>query len=288
MAVPTTPTVAQIVTEALKRAGRTTPTSTQITDATNNQLQEVKADIMLACPTHPSLKATATAVSQPGQQRYFVPDDFNEMDSITLLDGPEEWRGLARGGTPDTITLASTFSANSLDVLGKYILLTDGPGFTQYRQILNYTDSTKVLYVDVDWSPTPTAATSYQVVTMHSTLWPLAIRTELDRIDNPTTLGTPRQAALQGEEFLLYPVPERASYGLVSRYFVDLSMLDEAKPLFLRLLREWRSLWVQGIAVKSMQRYDEDRYQLELSVYTKMLDLLGTQTCTVRQMRQND
>lgn len=288
MAVPSLPTVTTVVTQALKRAGRVTPTALQIAEATDNALQEVKSDIMFRAPTHRNLLATATAVTMRGQQRYFVPEDFNQMDSITLLDGPEEWRGLATAGTSNTITLASSLNVAEDELIGHYILLTDGPGFTQYRQITNYTAATKIAYVDVDWEPIPTGATSYMLVSTHPAIWPMTTKGELDKIQCPTVLGPPKYANLQGQEFLLYPVPDKASYGLVTRYYVDLSMIDEESLLFVQLLREWRSLWIQGVAVKSMQRFDEDRYTQELAVYTSMLDTLSSHTATVRQMRQED
>jgi hypothetical protein len=288
MAVPTPPTVTSLVTQALKRAGRTTPTATQITEATDHALQEVKADIMLMAPTHPNLAATSTAVTTMGQARYNAPDDWNEFRGLVLLDGPEEWRGQAQAATNNTITLASTFSADTNAVIGKYIILTDGPGITQYRQILNYNNSTKVASVDVDWEPDPTVATSYLVISNHSNLWPLSLITEMDRQETPGVLGSPYYAAVYGQEYTLYPTPDRSSYGILTRYYVDLSSLDEAAPLFLQLLAEWRSLWIQGIAVKSMQRFDEDRYQSELKVYEFMLDKLASQTCLIRQMRQAD
>lgn len=286
MAIPAVPTVTTIVTQALKRAGRTQPTAVQIAEARDEALQEVKSDIMFKAPTHKNLIATATAVTMYGQQRYRTPSDYNIMDSITLLDGSEEARGLATAGTENTITLASTYNVNEADIIGKHILLTDGPGMTQVRQITNWNNSTKVAYVDVDWSENPTGATSYQVCHSAPVLWPWATAPELDKVWTPTTLGTPKFAVLNGQEVLLYPLPDRASYGLQLRYYVDLSMLDEDGNTFRQLLREWRSLWIQGVAVKSMQRFDEDRYQLELGVYTALLDMLGSQTATVRQVRQ--
>ena len=288
MAVPVVPTVTTLVTQALKRAGRVTPSATQIQEATDHALQEVKADIMFRAPTHRNLLATATATTMRGQQRYFVPEDYNIMDSITLLDGPDEWRGLATDGTGSTITLAATLVTTDDAVVGRYIILTDGPGTPQYRQITNYDPSTFTAYVDVDWSPIPTGATSYLIASQHPPLWPLSTRNEFDHLEFPTTLGTPRFADMQGQEFWLYPIPYKNSFGIVLRYFVDLSSLDESKLLFQQLLREWRSLWVQGIAVKSMQRFDEDRYMQELSVYNAMLDALASQTSTVRQVRQED
>src|ERR1700704_531437 len=99
MAIPVDPTVSSIVTQALRRAGRTVPTAAQVTEATDHALQEVKADIMLKAATHPSLLVTATTVTTRGQQRYSIPVDHNAQQSITLLDGPDDWRGTAQSGT---------------------------------------------------------------------------------------------------------------------------------------------------------------------------------------------
>jgi len=288
MAVPANPTVTTIVTQALKRAGRVTPSAVQIQEAIDYALQEVKADIMLKAPTHKNLNKTATAVTMAGQQRYDTPDDYNVMDSITLLDGATEWAGLAQAGSVGTITLASSFSATEAELIGKFILLTDGPGLSGYRQIINYNDSTKVVTVDVNWEQPPTGATNYQIITQQPTLWPWSAPNEADHEQYLTTLGTPQYALLQGQQFHLYPIPDMATYGLQLKYWADLSLIDEESDLFVQLLREWRSVWTQGVAVKSMQRFDEDRYLQELSVYSILLDALSSQTATIRQMRQED
>src|SRR5574342_73997 len=124
MAVPLDPTVTEIVTEGLKRGGRTSPTAAQIQSAIDHALREVKADIMLVAPTHPSLRTTATTVTLRGLQRYAVPDDHNEQESITLLDAPDTFRGQAQGGSASGIILASTFSESEDQVVGKYIIIT--------------------------------------------------------------------------------------------------------------------------------------------------------------------
>ncbi len=286
MAIPANPTVESIVTQALKRAGRTSPTAAQITEATDHALQEVKADIMLKAPTHPNLRITATSVTTRGQQRYAIPDDHNVQESITLLDGPDTWRGTAQGGTTITITLEASFSGTDDELTGKYLIITGGSGVEEYRQILSYDDTTKIVTVDLEWASIPTSASTYLIVSSYTQLWPSNIETEFDRIDAPTTIGTPTDASLVGQEFLLYPVPDKSTYGLINRYWGDLSKLDESGGLFVQLLREWRSIWIQGIAVKSMQRHDEDRYQSELSVYNFMLDSLVPQTCRVTTIRQ--
>lgn len=286
MAVPSDPTVTSIVTQALKRAILRVPTAAMITEATDHALQEVKADIMLKAPTHPNLLITATSVTTRGQQRYATPEDFNVPQSITLLDGPDTWRGTAQGGSTSGVILAAGFSASDDDLAGKYILITGGTGIEEYRQILSYNDTTKTATVDLPWNSTPAATSTYLICSSYSQLWPQDTESEFDRIDTPTTIGTPRQATLAGQEFLLYPVPDKSTYGLITRYWGDLSKLDEDGDVFVQLLREWRSIWIQGVAVKSMQRNDEDRYQDELKIYNFMLDSLVPQTCRVTPIRQ--
>lgn len=287
MAIPALPSVTSIVTQALKRSGRVNPTTDQITEATDHALQEVKADIMLVAPTHPNLKTSATTYTTKGQQRYAIPSDSDEQISIILLDGPDDWRGTAMGGGAQSITLASTLSVAADDLIGKYIIITGGPGNEEYREILDYDTSTHIASVDADWGSMPVAGSTYLIVTQTLSLWPIDTRTDMDKILTPTSLGRPERASTFDQEFLLYPTPDKI-YGLMNRYWADLSLLDETGDLFTQLLREWRSLWIQGIAVKSMQRFDEDRYQLELSVYTAMLTALERETCQVSQVQYRD
>jgi len=77
-------------------------------------------------------------------------------------------------------------------------------------------------------------------------------------------------------------------YALWWDYWANLDRLDEAGAVFIRHLREHRSLWVQGVAVKTMQRYDEDRYQLELSVYNDMLNAYAGYSAGVGQVTFTD
>ncbi len=284
MTVPINPTPTSIVIDGMERALLRTPSSALITKGMGF-LQEVKADIMLKAPTHPNLLVTATTVTTRGLQRYTIPEDHNVQQSITLLDGPDTYRGTSQGGSGGTIILDAALSASDDDLVGKYILITGGSGLEEYRQILTYTPGTQLVTIDNDWMSAPIPGSTYLICTQHTQLWPQDTASQFDRIDNPTTLGTPRQASLSGQEFLLYPVPDKL-YGLVNRYWADLSMLDEDGPVFIQLLREWRSIFIQGVTVKTMQRYDEDRYQGELQVYNFMLDSLVPQTCRVTQIIQ--
>lgn len=289
MSFPIIQTVEGIVTQALKRSGRVNPTAAQIQEATDHALQEVKADIMLKADTHGLLVKTATTVTAKGLSRYTIPVDCNIPSSITLLDGPEEWRGIAQGVLDSVanrdIVLDASLSVGTDDIVGKYILLTAGPGIEQYRQIVDYDPGQRLATVDVVWASAPTSGTSYLIVTTKDQLWSQDTKTDFDVLYYPDLLGTPLRAAVYNQEFLLHPVPDKSTYGLLVRYYIDLSLVDEASDFFLQLLREWRSVWIQGIAVKSMQRFDEDRYQSELGVYNFMLDALATQAQAIRQAR---
>ena len=283
MAVPLDPSVASIVTQALQRGGRVNPTSTQLQEAIDHALQEVKSDIMFYAATHPHLLATSTTVTTRGQQRYAVPADFNEPSSIALLEGPPEWAGTAQGGAALTITLANSLSVSADDLIGRYILITAGPGIEEYRQILAYNAGIRQATVDLPWLVTPTSSTQYLIIQSERILWPSDTRSEMDTRTNATMRGTPSYASIHDQEFILYPVPDSV-FGLRARYWVDLSKLDETGPLFIQLLREWRSLWVQGVAVKTMQRFDEDRYIGELQIYERMLLLLSGKSSSVGEV----
>lgn len=103
----------------------------------------------------------------------------------------------------------------------------------------------------------------------------------------PFQRGTPSLAAPVGREMWLNYATDRI-YALWWDYWANLDRLDEAGAVFIRHLREHRSLWVQGVAVKTMQRYDEDRYQLELSVYNDMLNAYAGYSAGVGQVTFTD
>lgn len=288
MAIPTLLAVTDVVTQALKRGGRTTPTAAQIDEAITHAFQEVKADIMLIAPTHRNLMQTAITVTTRGLQRYSVPADYNEQSSIVLLSTPDEWTGTAQFGDTFEITLALSTTFTTDDLIGKYILITSGPGAEEYNQIVGYDPNTKIATMDLAWLANPTSASTYAIIRETQQLYPNSTAFDFDRISYSSEVGKPCIASMSGQEFLLYPVPDKSSYGLLTRYWVDLSKVNETSDLMLQLLREWRSLWIQGVAVKTMQRYDEDRYQSELSVYKTMLDSLSNQTCQVTVSRFMD
>lgn len=288
MAIPANPTMNGIILTGLKRGGRVTPTAAQITEAYESQFQEVKSDIMFIAPTHPLLEVTATTITTRGMQRYSIPPDCNNCISISLLDGRDEWRGTTVSASSTTITLAASMAGyDEKELIGKYVLITAGTGVEEYKQIIGYLPGSQLALLESAWTNTPTVST-YLIVSDHNQLWPYNVAYEFDHIRRVTQLGTPEIAAIFNQEYLLYPTPDKSTYGLLARYNSDLVLMDEASPLFIQLLREWRTIWIQGIAVKTMQRFDEDRYSKELDIYTNMLNFLNQQACGVTQVKYQD
>lgn len=237
---------------------------------------------MLVAPTHPLLEASATAMTVKGQQRYGLPNEANVPVSLTLLLGPTNWRDTVTAASSSSVTLSADINEDEENLIGKYMIITGGTGAGQYRGCIGWNNTTKVWLVDGTWTTNPDVTSTIQIINETRGLWqPADTPTTLDRMQAPFSKGTPHTSFLYGDEYILYPIPDLSYYGLMYRYYVDLDRLDDAEDLFINLLREWRSLWIQGIAVKSMQRYDEDRYMSELSVYKAMLDLLTNQCARV-------
>ena len=98
---------------------------------------------------------------------------------------------------------------------------------------------------------------------------------------------TPTNATLVGRSIWLNSTPPR-NFAMVITHYVALDELDETSSLFTLHLRRYKSLWVQGVAVKTMQRYDEDRYGIELKVYQQMLAAYAGRAANVGQVQFKD
>ena len=289
MAIPSDPTVASIVTEALKRGGRVSPSAGQISDATEHQFREVKADITQRSARHSVLETQYVTATVDGQSRYTWPTEADDIRSVTLIrsDSDTYWQGTASAGAATTITLHASFSQNDLDVRGKFIYLLGGTGANQFAQVVSYDNGTKVATVDRTWVTNPASGTLYHLGLAHDKIYTFDKPWGYDVLNAPFSRGTPRYAAPVGREIWLDRAADRI-YALWWDHWANLDRLDEAGTVFVRHLREYRSLWVQGIAVKTMQRYDEDRYQLELSVYDSMLNAYAGVSAGVGQVNFTD
>lgn len=288
MAIPSDPTVASVVTEALKRGGRVSPSATLISDATEHQFREVKSDITQRSSRHPALETQTPSATLAGQSRYTWPTDADDIRSLVYVEAPStgSWQDTSTGAGATSITLAAAFDQEEDNVKGKFIFIVGGTGAGQFAQIRVYTNSTKSATVDRTWTTNPTSSV-YVIGTYHRKLYTFDKPWGYDAMQAPYQRGTPYHAAPVGREMWLDYVPDRIN-ALWWDYWANLDRLDEAGAVFVRHLRDYRSLWVQGIAVKTMQRYDEDRYQLELQVYQDMLNAYAGYSAGIGQVNFTD
>ncbi len=286
MAIPSDPSVTSIVTEALRRGGRTTPNSTQIVAAIEHQFREVKSDITQRSSRHQALETQIAIPTFDGQSRYTWPTDADDIRSITLVtsDSTTYWQGAAQTGAATSITLHASFSQDPSDVKGKFVFL---PVTGQIAQILSYTNATKVAGLDRTWVTNPGVGTSYHIGLQHDKIYSMDKPWGYDTLTAPFGRGTPRRAALVGRE-IWTDVAADKTYVLWVDYWSNLDRIDEVGAVFLRHLRDYRSLWIQGVTVKTMQRFDEDRYQSELQVYGDMLNAYAGYSAGVGQVIWTD
>ena len=280
MAVPSNLTPTQIVTEALKWGGRTVPTSPQITDGLTLYMAAVKSDLHRVAPCHPSLLTRATVPTQIGLSKYDWPTDAEEISSINLVDTRDEtgWTGSAQAGSSSSITLAAGFDSAGIEMRGRYVHNTTA-GVEGRGQILTYDNTTKVAGLTPVEGTAFATATPYMIEAMR---WDVKKRTSyyMTSWEQPYELTRPKQMAMRGRSGVFDKAPDRV-YIIEWEYWAAIDRLDEAGAVFLRHLREWAALYMQGIGIRVMTRFDEDRRNTETQIYNQMLAEYGSTACNI-------
>ena len=280
MAVPSNLTPTQIVTEALKWGGRTVPTSAQITDGLTLYMAAVKSDLHRVAPCHPSLLTQTTVPTQIGLSKYDWPVDAEEISSINLIDTRDEtgWTGTAQAGSSSSITLAAGFDNAGIEIRGRYVHNTT-PAVTGKGQILTYDNTTKVAGLTTVDGTAFAAATPYMIEAMR---WEVKKRTSyhMNAWEQSYELTRPKQMIMRGRTGVFDKAPDRV-YIMEWEYWAALDRLDDAGAVFLRHLREWNALYFQGIGIRVMTRFDEDRRNTETQIYNQMLAEYASTACNI-------
>ena len=280
MAVPSNLTPTQVVTEALKWGGRTVPTSAQITDGLTLYMAAVKSDLHRVAPCHPSLLTQTTVPTQIGLSKYDWPVDAEEISSINLIDTRDEtgWTGTAQAGSSSSITLAAGFDNAGIEMRGRYVHNTT-PAVTGKGQILTYDNATKVAGLTAVDGTAFAAATPYMIEAMR---WEVKKRTSyhMNAWEQSYELTRPRQMIMRGRTGVFDKAPDRV-YIMEWEYWAALDRLDDAGAVFLRHLREWNALYFQGIGIRVMTRFDEDRRNTETQIYNQMLAEYASTACNI-------
>lgn len=262
MSVPNNPTITEIVTEGLKKAGDSDPESTLITRAENNWMEEIKNIIRFESPKLAYLQVTSIGVLNKGQSRYAYPTDFGSDLSIVLLDGGAS--GVAQSGSSGVIRLAASDNSTLGGIQGKDILITSGIGQGSLSQITGFDESTKDVTVTPSFTTAPSTSSGYLIIDREIPVEQRPVF-EYDSGRN-ATLSQPNKFYPMGDEdygeFILNCPPDK-SYGARLRYYASLQRLDLNSTLMSTLYARWRAIFVDGIYVKRLQEMDETRYENE-------------------------
>lgn len=270
-AVPTAPSLSTIVTEALKKAGHSSPAAALITRGEDYWMEEVKQDIWDLSHRLRSLITKYPFVTTSNQATISQESDYDSVLNMTLLDGTHY--GTAQTGDATSITLAAAEDAAQADVEGKEILIYAGTSINEIARCTAYSATTKIATCTFTTAPDNTS--KYLIVETYSPLDYMP----LFHYDTLTaSRGTPTHFIIKEDddygEFYLYPTPYRASeipWGILQRYYVNLLVADLAGTLMSTLYLKWRGVWIQGVFYKCLQWMDDDRTETEKTLYYGML-----------------
>lgn len=283
MAIPYNPTISELCRTALRRAGQPAPSNGQIGEAISQQFQEVKNDIKLVAGTHPLLLANEVTVTIAGVQSYSQPSKANVVKSVLLYDGPSSWRGTLTAGNTTSLGFPSAIDSvvSSTDMVGKTVFTLSGTGSLQWAYIYNYTSATALV------SPTLATAAStdtvIQVCNYKEELYDSS-KQVINYLNYNFGVDRPIVGAMQGETFWLNCPPDKI-YPLLWTYYKDIDQMDETDTdgLWTKILREWRSVFIEGVTAKSMVLYDDTRQYDHMRVYQFMLNQLKSEALTIEQ-----
>lgn len=280
MAAPTAPTLTSLTTEALKKAGYSSPSSTMLTRAQDEWMNEIKNDIWLLGKKLKSLMAEHLEIIDGGKNRYDFPSGFSSIFSARVLRGDEA--NDVTGTAAATVTLDSDDeTAGEDDVEGHEIVIYSGTGKGSMSMCYSYDTDTYIASVSPAWASAvggtaPIIADTYFLVREYRKLGLKSIGYHDDLV-LPHERGLARDLYQVGHEnhygyYLLTPIPDDDYYYAVHiRYFLNLLTLDLASTRMSTLYQRWRNLWIQGVKARQLDDDDDSRASVEMARYFSMV-----------------
>lgn len=279
MAIPSQPSLEDLIREGLAKAGESDPDAALITRAEDQWTEEIKNDIWELGKKPKALHVTSYGVFQRGQSRYSNPSDYSTDLSLTVLDG--NVRGTAQAGSVSSITLASDDASTDGSVAGKGIIVLSGTGQGSYSQITSFNSTTKVATVVPNFNTAPSSDSTYLIVDNE---YPVEQRPvfEYDAQYNRVLVQRPDRFYPIGDEdngeFILNYAPDKI-YGARLRYYANLTKIDLDSDLMSTLYLRWRTIFVEGIRYKKIDDEDDDRAQAAEARYRqKMQAIINRET----------
>lgn len=260
------PTASGIVSEAMRTALGRAATSGEVARGLDVWIPEIHGDIWMGAPTHRLVETSTLVLLTEGRQLYDFPSDADSLISLTILDGAA--RDTMQSATASTATLVSTDSAPSTARIGREIVTLSGTGSGQRRTIYGWT-APQITSMNENWTTTPTNSTTYVVVDDYKVLDKMVEDRWLREPDR-TERDKPKTWLRETRQYRIRPVSDK-TYPLIIRYWIDLQKLDLASTAFTDCLRTWRSLYTQGIFVKTLRDEDDARKDGEFQIYQGMI-----------------
>lgn len=268
MAIPAQPTATTICTEAFKLFGKTTPTSGEITRATDYGIEIVKDDLKRMGLEWDFLREVTYLPMVVGKSYVQLPTDYAKFLSARLVDGTS--RSTLQTAASTTATLASTEGAGS-EIVGKFLIIVSGTGTNQARQVISYDTSTKVATVDSAWTTTPVTSDGYLIANSHRELEYNPIFA-LNMVTEPGRAGTPAACSVRSDSAegdLYMDKSADKVYVIELEYYKDILKIDLSSTLYSRILRLLNGLFIQGVFVWLLQ--DDSRAGMERGIYERKL-----------------
>lgn len=272
MAVPTPSTATLIVTEALKKAGYSSPSVAQITRGENEFMAEIKNDIWRREKKLRSLHTTSVMALTEGLWRYAVPTGYASDLSLTLMKGDET--GTAQEGTSSSITLAADEGVTETNILGYEIVIYGGTAEGSYSQCTAYNTTTKKATVSPNFETTPDSTSTYLVVDHYGELdktSPWALDRENSSLTSPRGEPTKFMVDIGSDKIYFHPVPDDTVYAVKSRFYLNLLTLDLNDAQLVLIYQRWRSVFIQGVKAKQLEDDDDTLATRQINIYNAML-----------------
>jgi hypothetical protein len=275
MAAPSVPTLDSLVAEGLSKAGISSPSAPQTTQA-EGWMEEIKADIWILGKTLNPLMTEHVEVLTPGISRYDFPAAASSVLTARCFYGDE--LGDVQAATAATITLDEDEDDGEDELEGEELFIYSGTGKGELSRIYSYDDDTLIASVHPAWGTQPVADDEY--VKVQDTI-ELNIQSVVyyDKIQSNAQPGRPESMFPIGSGnnygyYELYPIPDTEDdhyYAVHMRYFVNLMTLDLTGDRIKILYQRWRNLWMQGIKARRLDQDDDNRAGVEMQKYFAMV-----------------
>ena len=189
MAAPTSPTLASITNEALKKAGYPSPNvpTACSKERRTEWMEEVKHDIWSLMKKPKSLHTTSVLITTQNQARYTYPTDYSSDLTLNALHG--NVTGTAQAGASGSITLAAADTSAQATVEARKILIYSGTAKGSMSQCTAYDTTTKVATMAPDFNTAPDNTSLYMIIDQNISLKQTSLF-DFDAESSPTSRGT--------------------------------------------------------------------------------------------------